>query len=135
MANLKAHIRAVLMGNPTLASLVGTRIFSGRAKTGASLPFLMLFVSNTDFLHHLRGSDSTRQIHLQVDCMSADSDEADTLVKAVEAALNNYTGTKEGTVISASHVVDIQDDTWSDDVGIHRTIADFKISYADTTKG
>lgn len=128
---LKAHLRKILLADEAVQALAGDRVYSGRAATGTVHPFVMLFISGTDFSNHLRGTAESKKKNLQVDCISKSSDEADLLQEAVIKALNDYRGAADGTKIHSLKAVDAMDDNWSDDVGLHRRVADFKLTYSD----
>lgn len=128
---LKAHLRSILLADEAVQALVGNRVYSGRAPSGISESFVMLFISGTDFNHHLRGTGQIEKKNLQVDCISKSSDEAERMQKAVIKALNNYKGTAEGTTIHSLKAVDAMDDHWSEDVGLNRCVTDFKLFYND----
>jgi|GEM_PF-4184898 len=128
--SIKSNVRAKLLASPPVVALVGTKIFSGNVSQG-SIPFILMNVKNTDFIHFDRGTDLTKQCRIQFDCVSNSSDQAELIGDALIAALNNSTGNQSSNKIQESRVTNRLDDDWSADVGLFRHIVDFQISYTD----
>lgn len=130
--SLKEHLRHVMLADTNVSSKVdGKNIFSGRAPQGLKTDFVVVHAANTDFYRYLTGTDETSEVRLQLDCVSDDSDRAESLAKAVIDALKNYTGTYAGNKIQGIEVTNDLDDNWSDDVGLYRRIVDIKVSYSE----
>lgn len=128
---IKAHLRTVLKSNEQLAALVADRIYGRKTPTPVVEPYLTVFVSNTDFEHHMRGTDETEVCFVQVNCYAESSGVAERLGRLVKKALDNHAGTSNGTKIQSCLIRNLQDDTWSEALALNRTIADFDVSYID----
>lgn len=84
---IEAAVMSILLADPTVYGLVGTRI------QPAPLPLDIIYPA----ISHLKVSNAYSRIagrpRIQIDCWSKDWTECQTLAKAVETALDGYSGT------------------------------------------
>lgn len=129
---LKAHLRTVLKGNEYLATKLGERIYSGRFPKDPVSPYLMVIETKMHPEHHMRGPEKTKKVDVQISSMSANSDENGEITQAIIDTLDGYSGTSSGITIKTCLAFDCYDDTWSDDVGLHRRVVEFEILLTST---
>ena len=100
---LASAIYQRLAGHAPLAALVGTRIYPSRAPDGGQLPYIThLDMAALDQAPNLGGKGGLAQARVQVDVWAATALEAKRVGDAVQAALEDFTGTVAGV-----HIADV----------------------------
>ena len=136
---IAAAIRSLLLANSTVASLVGTRIFP--AMRAASDTIQPVYPCIT----YQRVSDIPVQVttgrvkystaRWQFDCLSSSYDSAETLAKAVEAALSGSTATSQSYKMWGTSNVTLRDGNELPidgvSVGVARVIVDVEFAYQE----
>jgi hypothetical protein len=119
---IEAAIRSILLADPTVYGLVGTRI------QPAPLPLDTTYPA----ISHLKVSDPYSRIvgrpRIQIDCWSTDWTECQTLAKAVESSLDGYSGIVNGVNIEIIVPLDYQD-FYDNTTKIYQVAYDFKVIY------
>lgn len=119
---IEAAIRSILLADPTVYGLVGTRI------QPAPLPLDITYPA----ISHLKVSNAYSRIvgrpRIQIDCWSTDWSECQTLAKAVESALDGYSGIVNGVNIEIIVPLDYQD-FYDNTTKIYQVAYDFKVIY------
>lgn len=89
---MEEDLRALLLGAPAVAALVGLRVNFGRHPQGEPLPALVLTtVSDREGLT-LDGPDGLQRARVQIDCWAASYGEAKHLSRAVRERLHGHAG-------------------------------------------
>lgn len=125
---------SLLTGEATISSLVGSRVYVGKAPQGATLPHIVITQMASDENTTLDGdSGSLRFVDFDIDCKADRSIEADALGKAVRVFLDDYKGTAGSQTIAAvlfnDESMDYEAPTDASDRGIHVTLLDVTIQY------
>lgn len=115
-------VRTILLADPTVSGIVGTRIFP------IQLPLICEFPA----ISYLKPSNPFSRIsgrpRVQIDCWTEDYLECLTLAKAVETALDGYSGTVAGVNIRGIFPQNAPDQP-IDDAGLFHIPYDFFIHY------
>lgn len=98
---LASAIYQRLAGHAPLAALVGTKIYPSRAPDEAALPYVThMDMAALDQARDLGGAGGLAQARVQVDAWAATATEAKRIGDAVQAALEDFTGTVAGVRIA-----------------------------------
>lgn len=93
VVTIGAALRAHLLDDNTIASIVSGRVYPLRMPQKVNLPAIVLTrVSGMRFAH-LRGADALARPRYQVDCWAVTHDGATVLGTLCRQRLNGYTGT------------------------------------------
>lgn len=87
---VEVAVRTVLVEDPDVAALVGSRVYQLRLPQGATLPAVRLLIVDELVPAHLRGVDALKPARVQVDCYGAEAAgymPVDALARAVDEAL------------------------------------------------
>jgi hypothetical protein len=82
-------IYGALVGNATVAALVGTRVYPEEAPDKAAMPFIVYTVGAGEFVD---GSAAMWQAAVTISCYAATDSQAETLRAACDAVLEGYNG-------------------------------------------
>lgn len=88
---MEEEFRALLMTDPSISALVGTRVNWGAHPQGAPLPAIVLNVASGFEDIHMNGT-GPHEGRVQVDCYGLTSESAKKVGRAVISALNAYRG-------------------------------------------
>lgn len=119
---IESAVRSILLANPTVYGLVGTRI------QPAPLPLQCTYPA----ISYLKVSNPYSRVafhpRIQIDCWSKDWTECQTLAKAVETALDGYSGIINGVNIEIIVPLDSQD-FYDNETKLYNIPYDFKVIY------
>lgn len=119
---IEAAVRSILLADPTVYEIVGTRIQPAPLSLQCTYPAISyLKVSNP----YSRVAGHPR---IQIDCWSKDWTECQTLAKAVETALDGYSGTVNGVNIEKIIPINSQD-FYDNETKLYNVPCDFFIIY------
>lgn len=119
---IEAAVRSILLADPTVYGLVGTRI------QPAPLPLDTIYPA----ISVLKASNAYSRIagrpRMQIDCWSKDWTECQTLANAVETALDGYAGVVNGVNIQHIQPLNSQD-FYDKETKLYNVPYDFFIIY------
>jgi len=119
---IEAAVRTILLADPTVYGLVGTRI------QPAPLPLQFTYPA----ISFLKVSNAYSRIaghpRIQIDCWSRDWTECQTLAKAVETALDGYSGIVNTVNIEIIVPLNSQD-FYDNETKLYNVPYDFKVIY------
>jgi hypothetical protein len=90
----------ILKAAPAVAGKTADRIYFGVAAQNERRPRLVLSVVSKVHPHNHDGHGGYVNGRLRVDCLAPDYEQAKDLAAVVRAALDNYTGTVDGTNVA-----------------------------------
>jgi len=99
MKDIRAPFRAILLADPTVASLCGGRIYPERMQQGQRSPSLVYNIRTEFSDYHLAGDSGLQQTTIQLDAFATTPDAAAELAGAAHDALTGFRGTIDGVVI------------------------------------
>ena len=122
MTHLQA-VRDVLIAAPTVAALVGARIFPQVAPQGVARPFVVLTLVSAVPIHTHDGlpADLLEAARVQVDCYGPEYAATHAVAKAVDDVL----GALAGTTLSATR--ESMRDDYEDATALHKVTADYLV--------
>ena len=115
-------IRAILLSNPALYALVGTRIYPLQLPLSCTFPAISYSFPSDPYKRVARAA------RLQVDCWAEDFTQCKNLKKLVETALDGYSGTVFGINIEGIFPISPYDSS-PDETGLFHIPYDFKVIY------
>ena len=119
---IEAAVRSILLADPTVYGIVGTRIIPAPLDIDTSYPAIS-FLKASNAYSRIAGRP-----RIQIDCWSKDWTECQTLAKAVETALDGYSGIVNGVNIEIIVPLNSQD-FYDDSTKIYHVPYDFKVIY------
>lgn len=119
---IEEALRTILLADPTLYALVGTRIYPVQLPLDCTLPALSYFQVSEPF-NRITGTP-----RFQIDIFSEDYTESKTVKGALEAALDGYSGVTGGHNIEIIVPLD-SSDFYDSETGIYHISYDFKIIF------
>jgi len=122
MALIDEAIRSILLADPAVYGLVGTRIFPLELPLECTFPAISYLFPSDPYKR------VARPARLQVDCWAEDVMECKNLKLAVENALNGYAGIVNGVNIEGIFPISPYD-LAPDETGIFHIPYDFKVIY------
>jgi hypothetical protein len=105
----ETDLQTLLLANPTVAGLVGTRISADRAEQGSARPFVVYARVASQPFTALNGAHLRTQANLDVQCWANTRLAAESLGDAVAAAVRGVTSQ---TVVGRSAVFDAEADAF-----------------------
>ena len=119
---IEEALRTILLADPTLYALVGTRIYPVQLPLDCTLPALSYFQVSEPF-NRITGTP-----RFQIDIFSNDYSQVKQIKAAVENALNGYSGTINGHNIEI--IVPLSSfESYDSETGVYHIPYDFKIIY------
>lgn len=115
-------IRAILLSNSTVSSLVGTRIYPEELPLNCSFPAISYSVISDPFQIHMRSA------RMQISCWADDYTSRETLKTAVESTLKFYTGVSMGETVEIIYPIGYYPHV-TDGTGFSFIPIDFAINY------
>lgn len=99
--SIETAVRNRMLGNATIAALVGTRVSPEWRREGTSLPAIVYSVDSRAPVRILTGTTALAEFAVSVDCIATTMSGARTLAAAVSAQLNDNTAYSldDGTLI------------------------------------
>lgn len=89
---IKEALRAFLIADNTISSLISSRVYQGTLPQDATLPAILLTRIAAPGDYNASGSTSMKRATYQVDCWADGRDGADDLADAVNNLINGYRG-------------------------------------------
>jgi hypothetical protein len=106
---IEVAFRQILTAAADVAAVVGDRIYSVVGDQNERRPRIVLALASSNRAHHMAGSAGYTTGRMVVDLLAPTYPEAKALAKAAKKALDNYTGTVDGTVIDWIEVGPVTD--------------------------
>ncbi|MDD4521685.1 MAG: DUF3168 domain-containing protein [Methanosarcina sp.] len=122
MVLIDEAVRSILLANPAVYSMVGSRIYPIQLPLECVFPALSYLFPSDPFQRVARGA------RLQVDCWAEDPEECKNLKITVEKALDGYAGIVNTVNIEGIFPISPYD-TAPDDSGVFHIPYDFKVIY------
>lgn len=91
--SLEADLRAYILADPTVAALVGDRMYPLVIPQGSPQPCIVYAKQGRDRQQLFCGEDGLYRTGVDIDCYAVIYDDAVTLANAVSARLKNFSGT------------------------------------------
>lgn len=82
MSDFQTALRARIIGDPTVAGLVGARVYPVMVPQDAASPYVRMQVVSDPRRGHLKGDNAMRRSRVQIDCMARQADGAGGYAKA-----------------------------------------------------
>lgn len=101
--------RIILSQDAVVGPLVVDRIYFGVAKQNERRPRLVLLLVSSVPGHTFEGKAGYRKGRLQCDCLAPTYAEAKALASAAQSALDNFSGTRDDTIIDWLEVGEARD--------------------------
>lgn len=130
---LGEHLTTVLSEDPTVAGLVGTKIFRVKGPTGVQAPCVMFSMRLVERLDDLSGDIGIAKHNVDFNCFGDDAGVSEQIADAIIECLRNYTGTREGVEIRNISISSDDDDDFSEDVDMFRHIVTAVVTHKKTT--
>ena len=133
---MRSGLVSLLTGESTISSVVGSRVYVGKAPQGAILPHIVLTQMDSNELPALDGHGSLRAVTCDIVCKAERSVTAESLAKIVRQYIDDYTGTAGSETIDAV-IVNGETDAYEEpvdgsDIGIHAVTIDATIQYQES---
>ena len=132
---MKEALRAALLSDPRLTSLVGERITWAALPRSMALPAIALHQISGVRDYHMTAPSHLVASRVQVDCWANANKDATRLARAVNDTIGGYRGTVAGVLIHGAFLESEQDMT---DVGggapaelLHRVSLDFMVWHSE----
>lgn len=119
---IEAAVRSILLADPTVYGIVGTRIQPAPLPLDAVYPAISYLKASNAY------SRITGRPRIQVDCWAKDWTECQTLAKAVETALDGYSGVVNSVNIEIIVPLNSQD-FYDNETKLYHVPYDFKVIY------
>lgn len=103
--SLKADLKTYLLGKSAIGALVGTRMRPGAAKKGDTLPYITYKQIGGSDDHHQQGVSRLAEVVIQINCVAAGAEAAETLRNAVRDALGGFQGMMGSTQVRNARIV------------------------------
>jgi hypothetical protein len=92
--SMLADLRSLLLADPVVSDLVGTRISWSTIPQGSARPAIVMHLISAPIDYHLGGAGGPAQSRVQIDCQAAQPfSNALHVGEAVTAAISGYAGT------------------------------------------
>ena len=130
---LGEHLVKVLQEDPTVSSLVGSRIYRVKGPQGVTAPCVMFSMRLIERLDDLGGDIGIAKHDVDFNCFGDDAGVAEQIGDAILECLRRYTGTREGVEIRNVSISSDDDDDFSDDVDMFRHIVTAVVTHRKTT--
>ncbi len=88
---MKSGLISLLKGETTISSIT-SRIYVTRAPQTATMPYIVIELTDTEEFGSLDGTGALRRVTFAIDCQSDLSTEAEDLGEAVREFIDDYTG-------------------------------------------
>lgn len=106
----EAVLRAALVGNAAVSSLLGTRIYPVLAPASAALPFVTWRRSGIDREQTLGGPMGMPRVSVEYSIYGVTYEEARQVADAMRRVLDGYGGTSDNTEVKQTSLEDESDD-------------------------
>jgi hypothetical protein len=129
-------LRARLIDDATMSTLVGTRIYPGRAPQKPIMPYIVYHRISTVRSATLDiGNAKVPEVRIQCDVIASSQSEVEAVLNQMRLVMDNFRGTSSGVTILGVSVDDEQDQPeyieGSDSVFYHSSL-DFSIIYRES---
>jgi hypothetical protein len=129
--SLEKAIRSVLINDAGVSAIVGSKVYPQQRPSGKLLPVIVYQTVFQSINQALEAQSGIRRSRLSIEVMDNAYGDTKDLLKAVEDALIDYSGTVEGEIIHSTRLESAVDIEESNDpasqFGTYRTIMDFII--------
>jgi hypothetical protein len=122
---MQTALRSRLLGDATVANLVGTRVDWGLRPQAKALPAISLTIVPTPRDYHMGGAQNTQFFRVQIDCWAATYKGAHTLRDAVIDCLEPASDPFLGSFVERNFDAPERTDTGE----IHRAVLEFKVTH------
>ena len=130
---MRSGLVSLLTGEPTISSIVGSRVYIGKAPQTAPLPYIVITQMNSEDFKTFDGTGELRAVDFDIDCKADRSVEAEALGNAVRVFLQDYSGAAGDETIQAvllnDESIDYEPPTDASDIGVHTLLLDFTIQF------
>jgi len=132
---MRAGLRALLTGEATISTIVGSRVYITRAPQGAVYPHVLITQMGSEENLALDGTGPLRFLDIDIDCKATTGKGAADLAKAVRDFIKDYSGAAGGETIEAvilnGEVDGYEDPRDGSDVGTVMVTLDVTIQYVE----
>lgn len=123
---LGSTVRTIILGDPAVAALVGTRVYPKILPQSPTLPAITYQrISRVSVADHLTGAGSLGRPRVQVDAWASTDAAAETLGAAVKARLNGFKGTVAGEGDVKRIALETEGGQFDAELLLHRHTADY----------
>jgi hypothetical protein len=130
---MKAGLIALLTSESTIAAIVGSRVYFGKAPQKAALPYIVITQMTSEDFKSLDGTGELRAIDFDIDCKADRALTAATLGDAVREFIQDYTGSAGsktiGAVLLNDESTDYEPPQDGSDIGVHTVLLDVTIQF------
>jgi hypothetical protein len=130
MLDLPPALRTLLLADPTVSSIVGTRVFPLRVPQGEKGDSIVYNRVSEDTEYNLVGPSHLSVTRVQVDAWSTRVDGARLLANAVQDILSGYRGTVASVPVQGAFLVGGRED-WDGEAQMFRVSRDYNVHYQD----
>lgn len=95
---MEEDLRALILGDASVSSLVGTRVSWAERPQGGALPAIVLWVISQPVAYNLQGAQALTQTRVQADCWGATYAGAKGAAQALSRLLSGYEGEQGDTL-------------------------------------
>ena len=106
---IEVATRMLLTEAPAVQTLVGDRVYFAVAAQDERRPRIVLTLVSSNRAHVFGGAGGYTKGRMQVDCFGPSYPQAKELAKAAQDALDNFVGTKDGTLIDWIETEEVKD--------------------------
>lgn len=131
MAILEVELRSFLIASPTIAGKVGQRIYPQTLPQNPVYPAIVYDSVSKPRLREIRGPNGRALPRIRYSCWAATLIGAKELADDVRRRLDGYRGPL-GPWRIGSCQIEAETDLYDETVQKHRTLLDFRVSYAET---
>ena len=93
MADVKTAIVSLLTADVSVSAIVSTRVRTDTAWNKDALPYIVMHDIGGPVGYHMGGEDGLDEIRMQIESWASTRSSAETLKRAVRAAVSGYRGT------------------------------------------
>lgn len=136
--DIRPALRAVLLGDVDVSSVVGTRIYPAQIPQGVTDPSIVYSIITEDTDYHMNGPSGLKTDRIQIDCWAQESDQAVSLANDVEDVLSGFSGTvsfgsssPQDSIVIHAVFHDIGDDIYDSVAKLYSKQRDYFFWYYD----
>lgn len=123
MSTIEENLRTYVLGSTEVAAAIGSRMHQNTVHEGSELPFVWYARSTESIPRDLSGGGGITQTRFDLECVSDDLAEADSIGRAIRTRVDGYFGTMGDARCKGCFVEDKDDQylpkSGGQDAGLH----------------
>ena len=129
MASIESALYSHLSGYVGLSELVGNRIYPPPAAQNATPPYVTYYEISAASDHAMGGRSGLYIAHYAVEAWATTAESALAIARQIENALDHYSGTDDGIVITLSLLLPSGGPPYDEEANLFRRLREFEIEF------